>query len=122
MEEGKFLEGAIEEVKQMLLKKRDIWTTGQGPFQNFDIHEDFDVDPIQFALVMCNLKMNRLKSCWNQQFLPHAGPLCKNADARDTLVDIASYAILGLALMERAKNKPEKSGEVLRVWKTEVVG
>lgn len=120
MDESKFLEGAIEEVKQMLLRKKDIWTTGQGPFQNFDVHEDFDVDPIQFALVMCNLKMNRLKSCWNQQFLPHAGPLYKNTDARDSLIDVAAYAILGLALMDRAEHGEKKKEP--REWKTEVVG
>ncbi len=108
-DEGRFLEGAIEEVKQMLMKKKDIWTTGQGPFENFDIHEGFDVDPIQFALVMCNLKLNRLKSCWNQSFLPHGGPIHENPDARDSMIDMASYAILGLALMKRKTHGTSQS-------------
>lgn len=106
-EDQKFLEDAINDVKSMLLKKRDIWTSGQGAFNNFEIHDGFDVDPIQFALVMCNLKLNRLKSCWDRQTTPHNGHIALDKDAEDSMIDLASYAILGLALMRKERDKSE---------------
>lgn len=102
MDENKFLEDAVTEVTSMLLKKKEIWTAGQGPFQNFDIHKDLDINPVQFALTMCNLKMNRIRSSWIRTRNDHDG-FCMDKDAEDSVIDLASYAILALALVRRGQ-------------------
>lgn len=103
MDESKFLDEAIEEVKAMLTKKREIWTKGQGPFQNFDIHGELGVSPVQMALAMCNLKMNRLKSCWTRHTFRSdtAYGFVEDEDAYDSWLDLAAYSMIGMALTRR---------------------
>lgn len=95
--EWKYIEGAIEDVKSMLLKKREVWTEDSQPFKNFDIAQDFDIDPFQWAMSMCNLKLNRLKT----RYKNNPEGFKNDPDARDSLIDLASYATLALALINR---------------------
>ena len=109
-EDSEYLTQAIADVTGMLTKKKDVWTNGMPIFENFDLSEEFGGNPVQFALQMCRLKMNRLKSVfWKHQFrsdTPHG--FIEDPDGEDSLVDLASYAILGLALVRRRKAQLEK--------------
>ena len=95
------LEKAIERVTGMLIRKKDIWTHGQDVYVNFDINKEIGIDPIKFGVAMCNLKMNRLRTRLNDHQVDNANDL----DLEDTLVDIASYAILTLGLVYRERER-----------------
>jgi hypothetical protein len=98
-----YLDAAIKQATDMLTKKRDIWTAGQGVFQNFEIHDDFGVEDVQMGLLMCNLKMNRIKSCWKKASISEFPHLEFNGgtDSQDSVLDLACYALLTLAMMKR---------------------
>lgn len=109
--EWKHIEGAIETVQGMLLKKKDIWTNGQGPFHQFDMMHDMGITPEHFAFIMTNLKMNRLKTVLNKHGFtgPEATNVFHDPDVEDSLVDLASYALLALGLIYRARSQNNMS-------------
>lgn len=99
-----YLQAAIDKVTGMLSAKKDIWTYAAPIFENFDIHEVFGVSGLQLGLTMCNLKLNRLKNCWRKSTT--TGPVFQyNPDSEDTLIDLASYALLTLGLLYREKGR-----------------
>ena len=101
--ESAFLTAAINKVTGMLKAKDKIWAFKAPTFENFDIHRAFGVEPIQWGLTMCNLKLNRLKKRWIEHQDPatcHSN-FAKDKDVEDTLIDLASYAILTLGLVYR---------------------
>lgn len=103
------LDASIARVTGMLTAKREIWTANSPLFENFDIQRDLGVDPTQFGLQMCLLKMSRLKKRFGQyryNLSPSHG-FSADPDAEDSLVDLASYALLTLALVYREKARVE---------------
>lgn len=98
------IDHAITRVKDMLLKKKGIWTSTNSPFENFDIAQEFHMTPIQWGLSMCNLKLNRIKNRYDIWSLKSSTDgLSADPDFEDSLIDLASYAILVLGLVEREK-------------------
>lgn len=93
-----YIDQAIETITKMLTKKKDVWTD-QDALENFDDKEVFSVDALQFALCMCKLKMTRLQNRWKKHGCDQMMVL--DPDVKDSLIDLASYAILGLAVLER---------------------
>jgi hypothetical protein len=106
----RYLDQAIEQVTGILQKKRTIWgAEGDPVFENFDLAEEFDVISTQFGLLMTNLKMNRLKKRWAQN--PGTAEFFLDADAKDSLVDLASYALLTLGTYLREEARVERMCE-----------
>lgn len=98
-----YLEQAIDQVTSMLTKKRKVWGSSDSPtFENFDIAHDFGDTGLSFGLKMCNLKLKRLKTRYAQH---HDSPLgfCSDPDAEDSLIDLASYAVLALGMLYRER-------------------
>lgn len=92
-----YLERAIGKVTGMLQKKKDIWVNNQPTFAQFDSVKQLGLKPLQFALAMCQLKMNRLVTRYNDGM----GETTSDADLEDSLIDLASYAILALGILYR---------------------
>lgn len=97
--EANLIEETLGEITDTLQAKRKTWTAEAPLFDNFDVMRDFDLDPIRMGLVMCRLKMNRLKSVWAK--CGGAAGMATDADAQDTIKDLACYAILTMAMMKR---------------------
>lgn len=98
-DDKEFLTEALNELNQELEMKEKIWTSGQSFFSNFEMAQELGVDPIIYGLIMCNLKMNRLKSCIARK-ADH-----NDKDLYDSLLDLASYATLTRALLKRTKDR-----------------
>jgi hypothetical protein len=94
MTDEQALEKAISTVTRMLIQKKEIWTADEGVFKNFEIHKALGVSPLQFALVMCNLKMERVKTRFR-----HSDGIIDDAEIEDSLIDLASYAQLALGIL-----------------------
>ena len=98
-----FLTDAIKQVTETLTKKKVDWTGNTPVFENFEIATEFSINPIQFAFAMCRLKINRLKNRFKRNNGISAEFLT-DRDAEDSLLDLACYSILALALLKKAKN------------------
>lgn len=102
--EQQYLDQAIDRVCAMLTKKRDIWVNRGDTFENFDLMEDIGISPVQFGLALCKLKLKRF---WTR-FSCSWDRVHEDMEAEDSMIDLASYAILTLGLLyrERARSMP----------------
>lgn len=102
VKDQQYLTQAQNVVRDMLTKKQGIWSSIQPVFSNFDITADFGVSAFQFGLSMCALKLNRLKNTlqgvWGSC---RTGGTWDSPEVEDSLIDLASYAILTLGLLYR---------------------
>lgn len=105
----RFLQEAQAIVRNTLSIKKDVWTGGVDVFDNFDImHEFMHVAPLNFALMMCRLKMNRIKSRFLQT---HPDDFARDPDLEDSVKDLACFAILALGIIQREKENYAKDQE-----------
>lgn len=93
------LDKAIATVTGMLVKKKEIWTAGEGLYKNFEIHTDLGITPLQFGLAMCNLKMQRAKTRYMDN------NAVSDDAIEDSLIDLASYALLSLGILYHSKDE-----------------
>lgn len=96
---------AIERVTGMLQAKKKVWAPESPTFENFDIAQEFGTHPITFGLLMCGLKLNRIKKRFSDTF--NSGrdftALANDPDFEDSLIDLASYATLTLGMAYRER-------------------
>lgn len=97
MDDQHYLNESMKKVFAALDSKGQTWASNADAFENFDLMKELGVSPHLFGLIMCRLKMNRLKSSLKRT----GGVLVGDADAKDCLLDLASYAILTLGILER---------------------
>lgn len=99
----KYLDAAIKRVTDMIATKNEIWTEGRGTFENFDDSGDIGITPLQSGLNMCKLKMKRAITRYNGKTYKETG---YDPDLEDSLLDLASFAILTLGILNR-DGKPQ---------------
>jgi hypothetical protein len=105
--DGEYLIDACNEMVETLKQKREDWATGMGVFECFDAQRELGDDPLEFAIKMCNLKMVRLKSCVNRRHQKTTAPGL-DRDLKDSIKDLAGYALLAFGLYKREMNKDPK--------------
>lgn len=85
----------VDEIKALHDKKMQDYGREQDPYANVRGSQDFGVPPWVGALLRGNDKMNRLKT------LAIRGSL-SNESAKDSMLDLAVYALIGAVLYEEA--------------------
>ena len=83
----------LTELQHIANKKRADYGSDEHPFANVLQSEEFGIPPWLGAVVRLNDKVTRIKS------------FCKNGSLRnesleDSLIDIANYALIALALLD----------------------
>lgn len=91
----------IEEMKQVHIRKSADYGTNEDPFANVRASTQWGIPAWVGTMVRATDKVCRLQSLYVNGSL-------QNESARDSLIDLASYAIIALVLMdeeEQAKSK-----------------
>lgn len=85
----------VDEIRALHVKKSSDYGTGTDPFRNIRASAAFGVEPWVGALIRANDKMARLQNAAGGQALV-------NESIEDSLLDLANYAIIALALRREA--------------------
>lgn len=98
-----------DELKELHLSKAADYGLTEDPLNNMRAAEDFNIPAVVGCMMRMNDKMKRLKAWANNGSLENEG-------LRDTFMDLAGYALIGILLLEEEhNNKPNKQeGEALR--------
>jgi hypothetical protein len=79
-------------------KKQEDYGRDNDPFANVRASSNWGVPPWVGAMIRGNDKVNRLQTFAQKKEL-------KNESARDSLMDLAVYALIAIVLMEEAENE-----------------
>ena len=96
-----FYNNAIEACLLHAQKQRD-YGRDQDPFSNVRASEDFGVPGWVGCMIRANDKIRRLQTYAQKGTLVNEG-------VRDSFLDLAVYALIGLTLYEESQSKPEES-------------
>lgn len=87
-------------------EKSHDYSGTRDPFKNFKVSEDLGVEPWVGALVRLNDKVERIKNFAKNRHL-----LVKDEGVKDTLLDLANYALLTYILFEEQELNRKESCE-----------
>jgi hypothetical protein len=93
----------IEEISQLHSDKNFDYASRQNPLANFEECRGFGVEPHVGVFVRMSDKWSRLK-----QLIGGKSP--KNESVRDTLIDLAVYALINVILLEDEERAKARSG------------
>lgn len=82
-----------EELHNLLSRKRGYYGCTESPLQNALGVADDGIDPVRYQIARIGEKMRRLRG------------LSEDTGIRETLMDIAGHAIVGLACLDHQKEK-----------------
>jgi hypothetical protein len=108
----------IEEISQLHSDKNFDYASRQNPLANFEECRGFGVEPHVGVFVRMSDKWSRLK-----QLIGGKSP--KNESVRDTLIDLAVYALINVILLEdtqRGERGAENSSGAQEVVAARAVG
>lgn len=86
----------LDEIRAMHLKKSADYGTAADTFANFIASEQCGIDPAHGVWVRTLDKVQRINKYWRDKRLA-------NESLEDSLLDLASYAMIQLALLRRKK-------------------
>lgn len=92
----------LSEMLSMHVKKGADYGTGEDIFANIRASEEFGIPGWKGAVLRANDKMSRLKSFFVNGKL-------ENESVTDSLLDLANYAVIALALYREENNQTEDS-------------
>jgi hypothetical protein len=87
----------LAEIQALHDKKNQDYGRPRDPYANVRASEDFGIAPWVGALVRANDKMRRLQRA-------ASGHTLMNEGVEDSLLDLATYAIIGLVLYREREN------------------
>jgi len=93
-------EKVIEEMKALHDRKRSDYGKKEDPFSNVRASEDFGVEGWVGALIRANDKMRRLQAAAR-------GSTLVNEGVEDSLIDMAVYSAIALALYRQVTKRNE---------------
>lgn len=100
----KFL-AILDEIRDMHERKGADYGTDRDGYANVRSSEEFGIPAWEGAILRANDKMSRLKTFCVKRTL-------KNEGVEDTLLDLATYAVIALRLFREAYDiEPLKSGD-----------
>lgn len=88
----------LDEIRALHEKKATDYGSDADPFANVRASEEFGIDPWLGAILRANDKVTRLKT------YAHKGSLA-NESVEDSLIDLASYAVIGLVLFREGRKE-----------------
>lgn len=94
----------LEEMKDLHIRKNAGYAGhNPDPWANFRMSEMFDVDPFKGCLVRMSDKYIRVANLVKDSSLDQVGE-----NVKDTLFDLAAYALISICLLEEMERKPIK--------------
>lgn len=84
----------LDEIRELHLKKSADYGTNENPFANVEASLDFGVSGTVGTLIRANDKMRRLQA-WSR------GSTLYNEGVEDSLLDLATYAVIALVLFRK---------------------
>lgn len=103
----------LDEIRDIHIKKSFDYGTGDDFLANVRASEGWGIPAWVGTMIRANDKIIRLQSLLSKGKL-------ENESARDSLIDLASYAIIALILMEEEESEKEESGETIFYRVTEL--
>ena len=97
----------IEEICELHSRKNHDYATDENPLSNFRRSEAFGVPAWVGILVRMSDKWSRIEQLAN-------GKTAQNESLRDSLIDLAAYALLGIILLEEQNGATEVSKGLYR--------
>ena len=86
-------EGVVDEIQSLHSLKQSDYGREHDPFANIRASEDFNIPAWVGCAVRMNDKMRRLQAA-------ACGSTLKNESLRDSFLDLAVYAIIGVCLID----------------------
>ncbi len=106
-----YIEQALGRVTKTLTHKAAAWTPSSPEFEQFDSQKEIGIDPLQFALGMTRLKWNRAKNRFLEKQRAGGSSFGMDADLEDSVLDLACYAIIALALQTREVDRGREANK-----------
>lgn len=96
----------LEEMKEVFQKKNHDYSSDTDPFANFKLSELVGIDPFKGLLVRLGDKYSRVCFVTTKNEIK-----VKEETVRDTLIDMANYALIGIVMWENqyGKDKHEQA-------------
>jgi len=97
----------LDEMRQLHIKKGADYGTDNDTFSNMRDSQEFGISPVLGAILRANDKMQRLKTFANKGVLA-------NESLEDSLIDLASYAVIALVLYREQKGCCNDADDCIR--------
>lgn len=106
-----YIQRSAEHLAEVLQGKNRDYTADMGEFYNFERAGKFaGTSPMRAILTQIGIKYTRIDALSN-----HAGNVVMNEPLKDSLLDLAGYALIAHAWLSREDEKDETREELLRV-------
>lgn len=90
--------GLLEEIADLHSRKNHDYAKTTEPLSNFNRARDLGVEPWRGVLIRMSDKWSRIEQL-------SGGKVAKNESLRDSLIDLAVYALIDILLLEDAQPK-----------------
>ena len=107
-----YIQRSVEHLAEVLQSKNEDYTANMGEFYNFEKAAHFvggGMDPLSVMLTQIGIKVTRIEALRTESYSPNFEPF------KDSLLDLAGYALIAHAFLSRETEKDEVREELLRI-------